>query len=130
MQSSVDDGVVVLKLIAQEQQVTNSILLHLTQQLDTMIYSLSAISHNTCNIANESHIQTELQRSIANSEAALLDISKTINPAVVVDLERREAILKAQEACCPTQLPPPICNYKPCPAPPPLSIKPRRKNQE
>lgn len=124
VKDAVDAGTVVLKAIEQGQEVTNTILLHLSHQTDTMICSLEAIARHTCGILNEVHRQTGIQTGIAAADAALLDIAKTVNPDAALDLARRMALQAAQEACCPPPVEAPICNDKPCPAPQPL---PERK---
>jgi hypothetical protein len=120
VQASVDAGTMVLNAMLHEQQLTNKILLHLSLQTDTMICSLDAIARNTCGIHNEAHIQTGLQRVISTSSVALLDISKSVHPDAALDLSRREALKSATDHCCPPPVEPPVCNYKPCPAPPAL----------
>lgn len=120
VKASVDAGTAVLGNLLQGQQLTNKILLHLSKQADTMICALEAISHNTCGIHNEVHVQTGLQRVITASGVALLDISKTVHPDAALDLLRREALKSATDQCCPPPVEPPVCNHKPCPAPPPF----------
>jgi hypothetical protein len=127
VKSSVDAGTVVLKSIEQGQQLTNKILLHISQQTDTMICALEAIARNTCAIHNEVHIQTGLQKIISASGVALLDIARTVNPGAALDLSRREALRNATDLCCPPPVEPPVCNYRPCPAPPPLREAPPDK---
>jgi hypothetical protein len=131
VRSSVDNGTAVLKTIAQLHQVTNTVLLHLSRQADTMICSLDAIARNTCAIHNEAHLQTALQTGIADAEHDLLDITRTVYPAAALDLDRRDALQKATEECCPRPVEPPPCNYRPCPLPPPLDlhIRPEREKE-
>ena len=120
VKASVDAGTAVLNALLQGQQLTNKILLHLSAQADTMICELEAIARNTCGIHNEVHVQTGLQKVIAASAVPLLDIAKTVHPGAALDLSRREALKLATDLCCPPPSEPPVCTYKPCPAPPPL----------
>lgn len=120
VKASVDAGTAVLNQMLQGQQLTNKILLHLSQQADTMICALEAISRNTCGIHNEVHVQTGLQKIISTSEVALLDIAKTVHPDAALDLSRREALKVATDRCCPPSVEPLVCNHKSCPAPLPL----------
>jgi hypothetical protein len=130
VKAAVDAGTLVLESIAQGQRVTNTILLHLSRQADTLICAVEAIARNTCAIHNETHRQTKLQAVIADSDEALLDIAKSVNPSAALDLARREAEREALELCCPPQVEPPVCNYKPCPVPPPLEIDDRKKEPQ
>lgn len=130
VQGAVEAGTVVLKAMVQEQHISNTLLLHLTRQADTMICALEAIARNTCGIHNEAHQQTALQRVMEASELALLDISKTVHPDAALDLARREGLRHATEACCPPPQEPPVCSYRPCPAPPPLKIKDKEGGKE
>ena len=107
-------------VMLQGQQLTNKILLHLSQQADTMICALEAIARNTCGIHNEVHVQTGLQKVMSASGVALLDIAKTVHPDAALDLSRREALKNGTDLCCPPPLEPPVCDYKPCPVPPPF----------
>lgn len=120
IQTAVEAGTAVLQGMLLEQQLTNRILFHLTQQADTMICALGAISRNTCGIHNETHVQTGLEKVVSASAVALLDIAKTVHPEAALDLARREAQRAATERCCPPPVEPPVCDHKPCPAPPPL----------
>jgi hypothetical protein len=122
VKAAVDAGTLVLDAIAQGQQVTNTILLHLSHQTDTLICAAEAIARNTCAILNEAHRQTKLQAIIVACEEALLDIAKTTNPGAELDRARRQSEREALERCCPPEVEPPVCKYAPCPAPPPLEI--------
>jgi hypothetical protein len=130
VRSAVDAGTAVLKTIAKLHQVTNTVLLHLSRQTDTMICSLDAIARNTCAIHNEAHLQTGLQTVIAAAESDLLDITRTVHPAASLDLDRREALQKATEDCCPKPVEQPPCNYRPCPLPPPLDLHIRLEREK
>lgn len=120
VKASVDAATTMLGQIMQGQQLTNKILLHVSQQADTMICALEAISRNTCGIHNEVHVQTGLQKVISVSAVSLLEITKTVHPDAALDLSRREALKNATDLCCPPPVEPPVCAHKPCPAPPPL----------
>ncbi|HXT70552.1 MAG TPA: hypothetical protein VN700_12385 [Vicinamibacterales bacterium] len=120
VKASVDAGTTVLNAVLQAQQLTNQILVHLSQQADTMICELEAIARNTCGIHNEVHVQTGLQKTISASAVELLDISKTVHPDAALDLSRREALKNATDLCCPPPVAPPVCHHRPCPAPQPL----------
>lgn len=127
VRTAVDAGTSVLKTIAGLQQVTNATLFHLSQQADAMICALEAISRNTCAIHNEAHLQTGRQTVIAAAETALLDITRTVHPGAALDFDRREDQRRATEACCPPPADPPVCTYRPCPAPKPLDIRDNRE---
>lgn len=125
--NSVDAGTMVLKSIAQLQQVTNTTLFHISQQQDAMICALEAISRNTCAIHNEAHLQTGRQTVIAAAETALLDITRSVHPSAALDFDRREDQRRATEKCCPPPVDPPVCAYRPCPAPKPLEPRDNRE---
>ena len=127
VRNSVDAGTAVLQAISHLQQVTNATLLHMSQQQDAMICALEAISRNTCAIHNEAHLQTGRQTVIAAAETALLDITRTVHPAAALDLDRRDDQKRAIEKCCPPPVDPPVCAYRPCPAPKPLEIRDQRE---
>ena len=127
VRNSVDAGTAVLNSIAHLQQVTNATLFHMSQQQDAMICALEAISRNTCAIHNETHIQTGRQTVIAAAETALLDITRTVHPAAAIDLDRREDQRRAVEKCCPPPIEPPVCAYRPCPAPKSLEYRDDRE---
>ena len=127
VRNSVDAGTAVLNSIAHLQQVTNATLFHMSQQQDAMICALEAISRNTCAIHNETHMQTGRQTVIAAAETALLDITRTVHPAAAIDLDRREDQRRAVEKCCPPPIEPPVCAYRPCPAPKSLEYRDDRE---
>jgi hypothetical protein len=129
VRNSVDRAVQELVLLVQGQVYTNQALFHVTQQNDTMICILEHISKNTCMLLNEAHIQTGLQTAIAADTSEALDIDKTVHPEAALDLERREALRKEMEVCCPPKPQPLVCDYGTCPAvkpmQPPAPVNPR-----
>lgn len=129
VRSSVDNAVQQLKLLVVGQIFTNQVLVHLSQQADTMICALEHISKNTCMLLNEAHLQTGFQESIKKNVAALLDIAKTAHPDAAIDLCRREDLREEIEKCCPPQPAAPVCEYRPCPAPPPFREVPPGREQ-
>lgn len=95
------------------------LLYHLTQQGDAMICALEHISKNTCGILTQATIQTRLQTSMAESLQVLSEIAKIANPGAALELERLAKLQADIQRCCPVPVPPPACNYEPCPAPKP-----------
>lgn len=99
------------------QSFANDVLLHHSKQNDTIICILENISKNTCNLEAEAHLQTGLQISIEKKVSLQTEISKTVNAAVALELERMEALRRQIEECCPPTQEPPACTYVPCDAP-------------
>ena len=87
---------------------TNQALAENAAQNDTMICILEHISKNTCELVNQSVIQTRLQ----------------------TEMEKDIDALEAIEECCPPQVAPPPCAYQACPAPRPLGEPPRVDPQQ
>jgi hypothetical protein len=98
------------------------LLFHLTQQADTIICALEHISQNTCGILTEATIQTRLQTAIAEDVHVISEIAKAANPAVALELASIAKLRAEIERCCPPQVPPAACSYKPCPAPRPIEM--------
>ena len=104
---------------------TNQALHHNAQQNDTMICILEHISKNTCLLLNEAHVQTGLQTTIRNSTSLLADLYAATHAEAALTRQREEALRKQIEECCPPEVPPPPCDYAPCPAPKPLGEPPK-----
>lgn len=93
-------------------------------QNDTIICILEHISKNTCQLLDEAHTQTGLQRRIERSTSLLADLYAATHADAALARERLEALRRQIEACCPPPVPEPPCCYEPCPAPPPLGPPP------
>ena len=94
---------------------TNQALYQNDQQNDTMICNLEHISENTCALLNEAHMQTELQKTIKHSTSVLADLYAATHGNAALARERLEALRRQVEECCPKKVPPPPCQYVPCP---------------
>ncbi len=101
-------------------QYTNQALYHNDQQNDTMICILEHISKNTCELLNQSVVQTRLQTDMEKDIDALRDMYATVNAAAALELERLHKLKKEIEKCCPPEVPRPPCNYAPCATTPPI----------
>lgn len=110
----------ILQAISRSQQYASQALYHISLQDDTIICILEHISQQTCALLNEAHMQTELQTEIRNHLARLTEIAKIANPGAEVEAERLEKLRQKIDECCPTEEPPPPCQYQRCPAPDPL----------
>jgi len=106
-------------------QYTNLALSQNAKQNDTIICILEHISKNTCELLNQSVIQTRLQTEMEKDIDTLEAIYETANPAAALERERLEALKRQIERCCPPPKPEPPCHYAPCPAPPKLPDPPR-----
>lgn len=100
-------------------------LFHLSQQNGTMICILEKISQQTCALLDEAHMQTGLQTAIQENSTSLLELHKSAYPAAALELERLGHLRQQLLKCCPPEKPEPICTYKPCEVPPPLSEPPK-----
>jgi uncharacterized protein YqgV (UPF0045/DUF77 family) len=94
-------------------------------QNDTMICDLEKISKNTCDIANEAHLQTALQTSMNKNMAALRAMFAAVHAEAALTLHREHELKEQIEKCCPPKPPDPVCQYSPCPAPKPLGPPPQ-----
>jgi hypothetical protein len=103
---------------------TNQALAHQSKQNDTIICSLDHIARNTCELLNQSAIQTMLQTEMQTSLAALADMYATTHPEAALERERLLALKAQVEKCCPPPRPEPPCTFMSCPAPPPLGNPP------
>jgi hypothetical protein len=109
---------------------TNQALYENDLQNDTMICILEHISQNTCALLNEAHLQTGLQQTIKENTSLLADLYAATHGDAAVARERLEALRKQVEECCPPEVPPPPCQYRPCPKdfkpvpPPPHTVPP------
>jgi hypothetical protein len=106
-------------------QYTNQALAQNAKQNDTIICILEHISKNTCELLNQSVIQTALQIDIDKNVAALADMFATVNPGAALERERLQALKRQIEQCCPPPKPERPCNYAPCPAPKALGDPPK-----
>jgi hypothetical protein len=103
---------------------TNQALSQNAKQNDTIICILEHISKNTCELLNQSVIQTRLQTSMDKGVTALADMYATVHPDAALERERLEALKRQIEKCCPPPRHEPPCHYAPCPAPKPLGEPP------
>ena len=109
---------------------TNQALAQNAAQNDTMICILEHISKNTCALLNEAHTQTGLQTTMRNNTTLLADLYAATHAEAALTRQREEALRKQIEECCPPEVPPPPCDYGPCPAPKPLGEPPRVDPQQ
>jgi len=109
---------------------TNQALFENARQNDTIICILEHISKNTCELLNESHLQTGLQTVIKENTTVLAELYAVTHAEAALIREREEALKKQIEKCCPPELPVPPCNYAPCPAPERLQEPPRVEPQQ
>jgi hypothetical protein len=101
-------------------QYANEALWHNAKQNDTIICILEHISKNTCELLNQSVIQTRLQTEMQEDLDALEHMYEHVHPDAALERERLLELKKQIEVCCPPRRPDPPCKYAPCPAPPPL----------
>jgi hypothetical protein len=105
-------------------EYTNQALSQNAKQNDTIICILEHISKNTCELLNQSVIQTRLQAEMEKGVGALADMYATTHAAAALERERLQALKNQIEKCCPPPRHEPPCHYVPCPAPKPLGEPP------
>jgi hypothetical protein len=109
---------------------TNKALSQNAKQNDTIICILEHISKNTCELLNQSVIQTRLQTSMDKGVTALADTYGMVHADTALERERLQALKDQIAKCCPPPRPEPPCQYTKCPAPPPLGDPPETKPAE
>jgi hypothetical protein len=105
-------------------QYTNEALSQNAKQNDTIICILEHISKNTCELLNQSVIQTKLQTEMQTDMDALEAMYETAHADVALERERLRALKQQIEECCPPPQPEVPCKYAPCPAPKPIGDPP------
>ena len=98
-------------------QYTNQALWQNDKQNETMICILEHISQNTCAILNQATLQTRLQTAIDKNADTLADLYGATHAEADMARKREDKLRRQIEECCPPKLPPPACDYQPCPAP-------------
>jgi hypothetical protein len=111
-------------------EYTNDALYQNDNQNETIICNLEKITRQTCQLLNEAHTQTQLQTSIEHGTTTLVDLFSTVHAEAALDLERREALRREIEECCPPEPQPPVCVYEPCEKPQRLKKPPKVKSPE
>jgi hypothetical protein len=106
-------------------QYANQAAWHNSKQNDTIICILEHIAKNTCELLNESVMQTALQTSMEGNLAALSEMYATVHAQAALERQRLQNLKSQVEKCCPPPVQEPPCHYEPCPAPPPLGEPPR-----
>jgi hypothetical protein len=91
----------------------------------TIICLLEQISRNTCDLVNQSHLQTALQKTIEKNTARLAEMFAATHGDAALALEREQTLRREIEKCCPPEQPPPPCQEKPCPAPKQIDPPPK-----
>lgn len=104
---------------------TNDALSQNAKQNDTIICILEHISKNTCELLNQSVIQTALQKEMQSDVDALENMYEHVHADAALERERLLALKKQIEECCPPKQPERPCHYTPCPAPPKLGDPPK-----
>jgi hypothetical protein len=105
-------------------QYTDLALSQNAKQNDTIICILEHISKNTCELLNQSVVQTKLQTEMQTDLDALEAMYETVHADAALERERLSALKQQIEECCPPPQPEAACKYAPCPAPKPLPDPP------
>src|ERR1039457_5183736 len=96
---------------------TNQALYQNDLQNATIICLLEQISKNTCDLVNQSHLQTALQQTIEKNTMRLAEMFAATHGEAALGLRREQVLRREIEKCCPPEHPPPPCQEKPCRAP-------------
>lgn len=93
-------------------------LTRLLRDSDAMVCLLEQIAKETCEILNEAHEQTELQKSMQSGLQDLVELYKSEHASAAIELNRmremQREMRKQIEACCPPERPKQYCEYQPC----------------
>jgi hypothetical protein len=103
---------------------TTQALFQNAQQNDTIICILEKISKQTCELLNQSCLQTPLQKTIQTNTTALAELFAATHAEAALIRDREQALRNEIEKCCPPKPPEPCCHYETCPAPGPLPEPP------
>jgi hypothetical protein len=103
---------------------TNQALYHNDLQNDTIICILEKIAKNTCDLVNQSHLQTALQTTIQKNTTGMAGMYAIEHAGAALVLQREQALREEIEKCCPPQPPTPPCHDQPCPVPKPIGPPP------
>jgi hypothetical protein len=103
---------------------TNLALFHNDLQNDTVICILEKISKNTCDLVNQSHVQTALQTIIEKNTTRLAAMYAFAHADAALAAEREQALREEIEKCCPPKPPASPCYYVACPTPEPIGPPP------
>jgi len=106
-----DDQIVQLMAYADTALYENDL------QNATIICLLEQIAKNTCDLVNQSALQTSYQESIEKSTTRLAALLGATHPEAAFILEREDNLRKEIEKCCPPKPPTPPCQQKPCSVP-------------
>jgi len=93
-------------------------------QNDTIICVLEKISKQTCELLNQSCLQTPLQTAIEDNTTTLAELFAATHAEAALTRDREQALRDQLEKCCPPTPPEPCCRYETCPAPGPLPEPP------
>jgi hypothetical protein len=94
----------------------------------TIICLLEQIAKNTCDLVNQSYLQTRLQEIIEKNTTRLAEMFAATHCEAALALERELHLRRELEKCCPPKPPDPPCQEKPCTVPkqidppPPLNV--------
>lgn len=112
------------------QNFADQMLVHNSQQNDTIICLLEHISKWICELLSESHIQTGLQTVLKENVVKLEELYESVNPDAALELKRLEELHKQILECCPPPEQPPFCRYEGCNIPKPLDKEPPHPKYE
>jgi hypothetical protein len=94
------------------------------KQNDTIICILEHIAKNTCELLNQSVIQTRLQTGMQEDIDKLEAMYAAAHAGAALGRDRLQALKQEIEKCCPPPKHEPPCKYAPCPAPKPIGEPP------
>ncbi|MGO9402938.1 MAG: hypothetical protein ACLPVW_05640 [Terriglobales bacterium] len=107
---------------------TDTALYQNALQNATIICLLEQIAKNTCDLVNQSYVQTSLQETIERNTTRLAEMFAATHSEAAFALHREHQLRQEIEKCCPPKPPAPPCQEKPCSSPkqidppPPISV--------
>lgn len=105
-------------------QYNNEALSQNAKQNDSALCILEHISEKTCELLNQSVVQTRMQTNMDEGVSALADMYAAGHADAARERERLQELQQQIEKCCPPAQPEAACKYAPCPAPPHLGDPP------
>lgn len=114
--------------VLQQQQLSNQLVHHLTQQQETVICILENVSRNTCELVNLETEELKATLAVQEHSRTTAEILRGAYPNAAFDLANRDDLERKIKECCPDEPDRPPCQYKPCASPGPF--KDRRKDDD
>src|SRR5262249_51082822 len=107
------------------QNETNSLLRENNEQNRVIICWLSTLADLSCRQLHRLDTQIELLRSIDSAVTNLRDVLQLVHARETVEVERRDALSRKVDACCPPPTTEPEPCFEPCHEPESTAYQPK-----